>query len=331
VEVIRGRHVLVTGADGFIGSHLAEMLIEAGARVTALVQYNSFSTWGWLDSSPLAAQMEVVAGDIRDPYLCHQIVQGVEVIFHLAALIAIPYSYRAPDSYVDTNIKGTLNICQAALACGVKKLIQTSTSEVYGTAQYVPMDENHPLCAQSPYSATKIGADAIAVSFHRSFGLPVVIARPFNSFGPRQSARAVIPTIISQLALGVREIRLGDLTTTRDFTFVEDTCRGFLSISGIEGGDGEVFHIGSDHEVSVAELVTMLCSILGVEGRAVLDPERLRPEGSEVRRLRCDNRKLAQATGFRPAVPLIDGLRRTAEWFGRKENLRRYRGTVYNV
>jgi NAD dependent epimerase/dehydratase len=326
----KGR-VLVTGADGFIGSHLAEMLVGAGAQVVATVQYSSLGSWGWLDASPLSAQMEIVAGDIRDPQFCYQIADRIDVIFHLAALIAIPYSYRAPDSYVDTNIRGTLNVCQAARARGVGRVVQTSTSEVYGSAQYVPIDESHPLCAQSPYSATKIGADAIAVSFHRSFGLPVVIARPFNCFGPRQSARAVIPTIIGQLASGIREIQLGDLTTTRDFTFVEDTCRGFLSIAEMEGGHGEVFHIGSNQEVSVGELVSLISGTMGIAVSAVLDPERLRPDRSEVRRLRCDNRKLELATGFRPSIPLEEGLRRTVEWFRCEENLRNYKPTIYNV
>ena len=323
--------VLVTGADGFIGSHLAEMLVRQGRKVVALVQYNSFGSWGWLDSSPLAKEMEIVAGDIRDPHFCRALTAGIEVVFHLAALIPIPYSYRAPDSYVDTNIKGTLNLCQATLAHGVRKMIHTSTSEVYGTAQYVPMDEHHPLCAQSPYSATKIGADAIAVSFHRSFDLPVTIARPFNTFGPRQSARAVIPAIISQLLSGVEEIKLGDLSATRDFTFVEDTCRGFSNIAKMDGGCGEVFHIGSNQETTVAELVSLISGAVGVHGRAILDPARLRPERSEVRRLRCDYTKLGQATGFQPTVPLEEGLRRTVDWFGNADNLARYKATIYNV
>jgi NAD dependent epimerase/dehydratase len=328
---MRNTRALVTGADGFVGSHLAEMLVRSGANVVALAQYNSFNSWGWLDSSPLSESMEIVTGDVRDPAFCNRIAEGIDIIFHLAALIAIPYSYNAPNSYVDTNIQGTLNICQAGLARGVQKVIHTSTSEVYGSAQYIPMDENHPLCAQSPYSATKIGADAIAVSFNRSFDLPVVIARPFNAFGPRQSARAVIPTIISQVAAGVSEIRLGDLTTTRDFTYVEDTCRGFLSIAEMDGGHGEVFHIGSDRETSVAELVLMVAGILGVEARAVLDPQRLRPSRSEVRQLRCDYQKLARATGFAPAVTLDEGLRRTMEWFRLEENLVRYKTSIYNV
>jgi NAD dependent epimerase/dehydratase len=323
--------VLVTGADGFIGSHLAEMLVRQGRKVTALVQYNSFNSWGWLDASPLSDDMEVVAGDIRDPHFCQSLAARIDVIFHLAALIPIPYSYRAPDSYVDTNIKGTLNICQSALTHSVRKLIHTSTSEVYGTAQYVPMDEQHPLCAQSPYSATKIGADAIAVSFHRSFNLPVTIARPFNTFGPRQSARAVIPAIISQLLSGVEEIQLGDLAATRDFTFVEDTCRGFLAVADMDNSCGEVFHIGSNREVSVGDLVSLLSELVGVNAKAVLDPNRLRPDRSEVRRLRCDYKKLREATGFAPEVTLKEGLRRTVDWFRRPENLGRYKAGIYNV
>src|ERR1700752_4476410 len=240
----QNKSVLVTGGDGFIGSHLVEHLIRAGARVTALAQYNSFNFWGWLENIPSLGEVQVVSGDIRDSHFCLSLVKNIDVVFHLAALIPIPYSYRAPESYVDTNVRGTLNLCQAALASGVEKFIHTSTSEVYGTAKYIPIDEKHPLHAQSPYSASKIGADAIATSFYCSFQLPVVIARPFNAYGPRQSARAIIPTIISQIAAGAHEVKLGDLTTTRDFTFVDDTCQGFLAIAGMDNDLGEVFHIG---------------------------------------------------------------------------------------
>src|SRR5271166_804834 len=242
---LQSKRVLVTGADGFIGSHLVEHLVGAEARVTALTQYNSFNFWGWLEDIPTLNKIQVITGDIRDSHFCLSLLKDIDVVFHLAALIPIPYSYRAPDSYVDTNIRGTLNLCQAALTNAVVKFVHTSTSEVYGTAKYVPIDENHPLHAQSPYSASKIGADAIATSFYRSFGLPVMIARPFNTYGPRQSARAVIPTIISQLAAGREEVDMGDTTTTRDFTFVTDTCRGMLAMAEIDDRLGEVFHIGS--------------------------------------------------------------------------------------
>jgi NAD dependent epimerase/dehydratase len=276
-------------------------------------------------------EVRVVTGDIRDNQFCRDLLKDIDIVFHLAALIPIPYSYRAPDSYVETNVRGTLNLCQAALASGVCKFIQTSTSEVYGTAQYVPIDENHPLRAQSPYSASKIGADAIATSFFCSFHLPVVIARPFNTYGPRQSARAVIPTIISQIAAGPREVRLGDLTTTRDFTFVEDTCRGFLAIARLDVGFGEVLHIGSDQEIAVGDLFGLIAELMNSDARIVVDPARLRPADSEVKRLRCNSQKLRDASGFRPQVCLRDGLRRTIDWFRDPQNLQRYKGFLYNV
>ena len=258
------KRVLVTGADGFIGSHLVERLVQQqGASVRALVQYNSFNSWGWLEELPSLDGVEVVSGDIRDPHFCHGLLAGIDVVFHLAALIPIPYSYVAPDSYVDTNVKGTLNLCQAARANRIEKFVQTSTSEVYGTAQYVPIDEKHPLVPQSPYSATKIAADSMALSFFYSFDLPLVVARPFNTYGPRQSSRAVIPTIISQLAAGIREVRLGDVTTTRDFTFVQDTCRGLIAIAELDGGHGEVFNIGSSAEISIGALVRSDCHVDG--------------------------------------------------------------------
>ncbi len=321
----------MTGADGFIGSHLTEALVEEGARVLALSQYNSFNYWGWLEDLPSSSQVEVVTGDIRDPHLCAGLTRGIDVVFHLAALIPIPYSYRAPDSFVDTNIKGTLNLCQAALASGVQRFIHTSTSEVYGTAQYVPMDEKHPLVPQSPYSATKIGADAVALSFSYAFELPAVIARPFNTYGPRQSARAVIPAIILQLAAGASEVQLGELQPTRDFTFVKDTCRGLLAIAQMEGGLGEIFHIGSNTEICIGGLFALIAELMGSKAQVVTDRQRIRPAKSEVRRLCCDNAKLRCATGFEPLTPLREGLRLTIEWFSRTENHERYKGHLYNV
>jgi NAD dependent epimerase/dehydratase len=323
--------VLVTGADGFIGSHLAEQLVAAGARVRALSLYNSFNDWGWLEQTGCLKEIEVVTGDVRDSHLCDEITRGIDIVFHLAALIPIPYSYRAPDSFVDTNVKGTLYLCQSARRNGVKRFIQTSTSEVYGTAQYVPIDEKHPLQPQSPYSATKIGSDCIALSFYSSFDLPVVVARPFNTYGPRQSARAVIPSIVIQVAAGKSAISLGTLTATRDFTFVEDTCRGFLAIAEMDVGEGEVFHIGSNFEISVGDLVKLIGETMGASIRVSCDEQRLRPDKSEVQRLRCDNSKLQKATGFVPQVPLREGLERTARWFTQPENLRRYKGNLYNV
>ena len=328
---LNNKSVLVTGADGFIGSRLVEELVARGARVTALAQYNSFNYWGWLEDIPVLDQVRVVTGDVRDAHFCHSLVRDIEIVFHLAALIPIPYSYEAPDSYVDTNIRGTLNICQAARAAGVAKLIHTSTSEVYGTARCIPMDENHPLTPQSPYSATKIGADSMALSFHYSFGLPVVIARPFNCYGPRQSARAVIPTIITQIASGMTEVRLGDISTTRDFTYVEDTCRGFASIAEYDGGLGEVFHIGSQQEISIGDLFHAIADLMHSAARIVQDEARVRPPGSEVVRLCCNNNKLFAATGFKPLVSLTEGLTRTVAWYRDERNLARYKSHLYNV
>jgi NAD dependent epimerase/dehydratase len=328
---IKGSRILVTGADGFIGSHLVEHLVAEGGRVRALAHYNSFNDWGWLEGLPCLADVEVVTGDIRDAHCCHALLKEIDVVFHLAALISIPYSYRAPDSFVDTNVRGTLNLCQAARLAGVGRFVHTSTSEVYGTAQYVPIDEKHPLGPQSPYSATKIGADAIALSFFHAFALPVVVARPFNTYGPRQSARAVIPTIVSQIAAGQHTIKLGDLTTTRDFTYVEDTCRGFHAVASAEKVEGEIFNIGSNEEVSVGDLVRVLGEVMETAVTVVADPERLRPASSEVQRLRCDAGKLTHATGFRPGVPLREGLARTARWFRDPINLQRYKTGIYNV
>ncbi len=324
-------NVLVTGAEGFIGSHLAEMLVAKGDNVTALVLYNSFNSWGWLERSKHLSQIRVVTGDIRDAHFCLDLLKDIDIVLNLAALIAIPYSYTAPDSYVDTNVKGTLNLCQAARRNNVKKFIQTSTSEVYGTARYVPIDEAHPLCGQSPYSASKIGADAMALSFHLAYGLPVTIARPFNTYGPRQSARAVTATIISQLVSGSGTIELGDLATTRDFTYVEDTCRGLVAIAEMDGGLGEVFNIGSNEEISIGALAQLIAEILGIEASINRDENRFRPANSEVRRLVCDNRKLALKCGFKPSVPLREGLQRTAAWFQDPANLDRYKINLYNV
>ncbi|MHB2147912.1 NAD-dependent 4,6-dehydratase LegB [Calditrichota bacterium LG25] len=328
---IEGKTVLVTGADGFIGSHLTELLLSKGCRVRALSYYNSFNYWGWMEEVPQSESLEVVSGDIRDPHFVDELVQGVDVVFHLAALIAIPFSYRAPDSYIDTNIKGTLNICQAALRHQVQKVIHTSTSEVYGTAQYVPIDEKHPLQPQSPYSASKIGADSIALSFYYSFQLPLTVARPFNTYGPRQSARAVIPTIITQLAAGATEIKLGDLRPTRDFNFVKDTCKGMILLAEGENTNGEVFNIGSDAEISIGELAHKIMNLMGVRANIVSETQRLRPKDSEVLRLRCNNQKIRQNVGFKPDFTLDEGLKITIDWFTKKENLAKYKSDIYNV
>jgi NAD dependent epimerase/dehydratase len=328
---IEAKRVLVTGADGFIGSHLAEMLCATGTAVRALCLYNSLGHWGWLENSPRNNDMEIIAGDIRDPDLVRGLVAGVDVVFHLAALIAIPYSYRAPDSYVQTNVIGTLNLLQASLAAGVTRFIQTSTSEVYGTARYVPIDEVHPLQPQSPYSASKIAADALAMSFWHSFQLPVTVARPFNTYGPRQSARAVIPTVVTQLLTGARDIKLGSLTPTRDLNFVEDTCRGLLAVGGCAEAVGETINIGSGREISIGDLTRRLIALVGSKAQVVLDERRLRPGGSEVERLCCDNGKIARLTGFAPQIALEDGLEQTITWFRDPENLKRYKANVYNV
>lgn len=325
------KHALVTGADGFIGSHLVDLLLSQGIKVRALSQYNSFNFWGWLEGND-HPDLEVVSGDVRDAAFCRHIVQGVDTVFHLAALIAIPYSYVAPESYVDTNITGTLNICQAVKDTpSVTRLLVTSTSEVYGTAQYVPIDELHPRQPQSPYSATKIGADAIAKSFFNAFGLPVVIVRPFNTYGPRQSARAIIPTVITQIAAGTRVIKVGDLTPTRDFNFVEDTCRGFLSLATADAPvEGEEVNIATGTEVTMKETLELIADIMGAQVDYVVDPARLRPSKSEVRRLCGDNSKIRALTGWEPRVTLREGLTRTIEWFSDPANLARYKANIYN-
>lgn len=325
------RHALVTGADGFIGSHLVDLLLAQGIKVRALSQYNSFNNWGWLEGNS-HPNLEVVCGDVRDAAFCRHITQRVDTVFHLAALIAIPYSYVAPESYVDTNITGTLNICQAAKDTpSVTRLLVTSTSEVYGSAQYVPIDESHPRQPQSPYSATKIGADAIAQSFYNAFGLPVVTVRPFNTYGPRQSARAIIPTIITQIANGAREIKVGDLTPTRDFNFVEDTCRGFLAIATADAAvEGTEINIATGTEVTMKETLELIADIMEAPVEYVVDPERLRPSKSEVRRLCGDNSRIRTLTGWEPQVTLRQGLARTIEWFSDPDNLARYKANIYN-
>lgn len=323
------KKVLVTGADGFIGSHLTEMLLAEGCEVKALSVYNSFNYWGWLDGMK-HENLEVLNGDVRDPNFCREAARGCDTIFHLAALIAIPYSYVAPDSYVDTNIKGTLNICQAARDAGVERLIVTSTSEVYGTARYVPIDEKHPKQPQSPYSATKIGADAIAESFHNAFNLPVVVARPFNTYGPRQSARAIIPTIITQIANGVREIKVGDLTPTRDFNYVKDTCRGFIALARTAGIEGQEINICRKSEISMQDTLNLIAELMGADITWVQDPARIRPKNSEVFRLFGDNTKICSLTDWRPQFSLADGLKETIEWFSNPENLAKYKYDIYN-
>jgi len=334
---IKNRKILVTGADGFIGSHLTEELVRLGNNVKAFVLYNSFNSWGWLDHSPkeVKRDIDVFAGDVRDPYGVKRAMQDCEIVFHLAALIAIPYSYHSPDTYVDTNVKGTLNIVQAAKEHNIEKVIHTSTSEVYGTAQYVPIDENHPLQGQSPYSASKIGADHIAMSFYKSFETPVSIVRPFNTYGPRQSARAVIPTIITQIASGRREIKLGSLHPTRDFNYILDTVRGFIAVAASDKTIGEVVNIGSDFEVTIGDTAEMIAETMGVSIEIKTDDQRFRPEKSEVERLWADNTKATQLTGWKPEYRgrsgFKSGLAKTVDWFGDPNNLGRYKSGVYNL
>jgi NAD dependent epimerase/dehydratase len=323
--------ILVTGADGFIGSHLVEELLLKGYRVKALSQYNSFNYWGWLEDIPPNKLLEVVSGDIRDPYFCRNIAKDVDLIFHLAALIAIPFSYVAPDSYVDTNIRGTVNICQAAKENGNIRLIHTSTSEVYGTAQYVPIDEKHPKQPQSPYSATKIAADALAMSFYNVFGLPVTVARPFNTYGPRQSARAIIPTIISQIASGIKEIKLGDLTPTRDFNFVKDTCEGFIAIANSDQTIGKEINICSNTEISMFDTLHEIKSIMKSDVEFIGDKQRIRPGKSEVLRLLGDNSLIRGLTGFTSKYGIHEGLQITCDWFTDNRNLNRYKPGIYNI
>jgi NAD dependent epimerase/dehydratase len=328
---MNNNRVLVTGADGFIGSHLVELLIAKGYKVKALAQYNSFNHWGWLEDINCKNQVEIICGDIRDPHFCRHITKDIDIIFHLAALIAIPYSYIAPESYVSTNVTGTLNICQAALDNNVSRIIHTSTSEVYGTAQYVPIDEKHPLQAQSPYSASKIGADAMAMSYFNAFDLPLTIARPFNTYGPRQSARAVIPTIISQIANGEKQIKLGDVSPTRDFNYVQDTCRGFIALAEHDSCVGQTVNIGSNYEITVQDTLLLIKDIMGSDVEFILDEQRIRPEKSEVNRLWCDNSKINKLTGFTPQHDLKAGLIKTIDWFIESDNLSKYKHDIYNV
>ncbi|MGI5907772.1 MAG: NAD-dependent 4,6-dehydratase LegB [Christensenellales bacterium] len=325
------KKVMVTGADGFIGSHLAETLVREGYRVKAFVYYNSFNSLGWLDTSPkeILDEIEVFSGDIRDPNGVRQAMKGVDGVFHLAALIAIPFSYHSPDSYVDTNIKGTLNVLQAARDLGTARLLITSTSEVYGTAQYVPIDEKHPYQGQSPYSATKIGADRLAESFFRSFGLPITIVRPFNTYGPRQSARAVLPTIITQLLSGKEEIKLGALTPTRDFNYVKDTVDGFIAIAGAQNTVGEEINIATQTEISIGDAAREIIRLINPGAGIVCDEQRLRPEKSEVNRLLGSNEKIRELTRWRPRHTFSQGIAETIEWM--KENLDRYKADIYNI
>lgn len=329
--------ILVTGADGFIGSHLTEALIRQGRNVRAFVFYNSFNSWGWLDRAPkdIRDNLDVFAGDIRDPHGVKEAMKGCDAVLHLAALIAIPYSYHSPDTYVDTNVKGTLNVLQAARELGVRRGIHTSTSEVYGTARFVPITEAHPLQGQSPYSATKIAADQLAYSFYASFGLPVVIVRPFNTYGPRQSARAVIPTIITQIASGQRQIKLGAVSPTRDFSYVQDTVAGFIAALNSDQGLGEVVNFGSNFEISIGDTARLIAETMNTEIEIVTDEARLRPENSEVERLWADNTKAKQLFGWQPAYSSREGFKRglaeTAEWFQDPANLVSYKADRYNI
>ena len=332
-----GATILVTGADGFIGSHLTEALVRQGYKVRAFVYYNSFNSWGWLDNcdEDVKGNFEVFAGDIRDPHGVKEAMKGCEAVLHLAALIAIPFSYHSPDSYVDTNIKGTLNVLQAARELGVKRVIHTSTSEVYGTAQFVPINESHPLKGQSPYSATKIAADQLAYSFYASFGLPVITIRPFNTYGPRQSARAVIPTIITQIANGVHEIMLGAVNPTRDFTYVGDTVDGFIAALGAKTGFGEVINLGSNFEISIKETAQLISETMGVSIKITSDRERVRPEKSEVERLWADITKAKELISWEPSYAGREGFKRglteTIQWFLNSGNLNSYKSGIYNL
>jgi len=323
--------ILVTGADGFIGSHLTEMLVAKGYQVKALSQYNSFNNWGWLEKINCKKQIDVLNGDIRDPHYCKHITKDMDVIYHLAALIAIPYSYIAPSSYVETNVNGTLNICQAAIDNNVSKVIHTSTSEVYGSAMYIPIDEKHPMQPQSPYSATKISADAVAMSFFNAFDLPLVIARPFNTYGPRQSARAVIPTIITQIANGEQKIMVGDMTPTRDFNYVEDTCRGLIALAECDKAVGQSINIGTNVEISIGDTAKIIKELMQSTAEFISDEQRIRPKKSEVLRLCCDNSLIKSLTGFTPEIGLRDGLQMTIDWLIQPENLNAYKSTIYNV
>ena len=328
---LKNKNVLVTGADGFIGSHLVESLLAAGANVRALSLYNSSNNWGWLEVIPELSRVEVITGDIRDITTCRKITKGIDTVFHLAALISIPYSYLAPEAYVETNIRGTANLCQAALDNGCSRFVHTSTSEVYGSAQYIPIDEKHPLQPQSPYSASKIGADSMALSYHNAFELPLTVVRPFNTYGPRQSARAIIPTIITQIASGKQEIALGDVRPTRDFTFVKDTCAGFIAIATAPNTIGEIVNVGTNNEVSMLDLFEKITALMNSSAKRLDDSARKRPVKSEVLQLCCNNEKLFRLTGFKPQTSLEEGLKTTIEWFGHSHNLKNYKAEIYNV
>ena len=334
---LQEKKILVTGADGFIGSHLTETLVRAGHDVRAFVYYNSFNSWGWLDSIPqqVRDELDVFVGDIRDPHGVKSAMRGCDVVLHLAALIGIPYSYHSPDTYVDTNIKGTLNVLQAARELEVEKVIHTSTSEVYGTARFVPITEEHPLQGQSPYSATKIGADQMALSFYQSFGTPVSVLRPFNTYGPRQSARAVIPTVITQIANGLRKIKLGALHPTRDFSFVSDTVQGFIAMAESDAAVGEVINLGSAFEISIGETAALIAELMGEHIDFITDVARIRPAGSEVERLFADNSKAKTLLGWKPAYGGLEGFKRglleTIQWFTHLDNLKQYKAYLYNV
>lgn len=334
---LTNRKILITGADGFIGSHLTEELVRMGCTVRAVVYYNSFNSWGWLDQSPeeIKKEIDIIPGDVRDPFGMKKAMLGCDLVFHLAALIAIPYSYYSPDTYVDTNIKGTLNILQAARELDIEKVIHTSTSEVYGTARYVPIDEKHPLQGQSPYSATKIGADQIALSFYNSFDTPVAIIRPFNTYGPRQSARAVIPTIITQFANKESQIKLGALHPTRDFNYIYDTVQGFLAVAQSDNSIGEIINIGSNYEVSIGDLALTIANIMAVDAEVLKDDQRVRPVKSEVERLCADNNKAKELIGWEPVfagkIGLERGLRETIDWFTIPKNLASYKIGIYNI
>jgi NAD dependent epimerase/dehydratase len=330
---IKNKKVLVTGADGFIGSHLIEGLLDEGCDIRAFVYYNSFNSWGWLDTLPAdkLKKIEIFCGDIRDPNGVRKAVEGIDIIFHLAALIAIPFSYHSPDSYIDTNIKGTLNVLQAARDNNCGKILVTSTSEVYGTAQYVPIDEKHPFQGQSPYSASKIGADRIAESFYRSFNMPVTIVRPFNTFGPRQSARAVIPTIITQLLAGRKEIKLGSLFPTRDLLYVKDTVKGFIEIAKSDKTTGEEINIATQTEISIGDLADKLIRAINPEAAVISEKQRIRPDKSEVERLLGSNEKILKLTNWKPEYSLDQGLTETIEWFRKEENLKKYKPEIYNL
>ena len=324
------KRALVTGADGFIGSHLTELLVFLDYEVRVLVQYNSFNSLGWLETTNCLDQIEIISGDIRDFGICEDLVQEIDIVFHLAALIAIPYSYRAPASYLETNVNGTFNICQAASKASVGKIVVVSTSEVYGTARYVPIDESHPLTPQSPYSASKIGAEAIAMSFWYASQVPIIVARPFNTFGPRQSARAVIPSVITQIASGRKIIQVGDLTPTRDFNYVVDTCRG-LEYLGRSSAIGRIVNIGSNLEISIEDTANLIKELMGSDARFSVEDQRLRPTNSEVFRLWCDNSLIRELTGFQPEYDLRSGLRETIDWFLKPNNLAQYKTEIFNV